>query len=122
MEHRWGQRAGVCLRTRLICRPYAIGVGWLSELSLSGAFIRTDLAPVTLSHVDIVFDGPESGGSPREAGSVVGARVVRTQPDGVGVEWDELAPAAVTAMLGPVGHDDAVLDMKRRSAQSARSF
>jgi hypothetical protein len=78
------------------------------------------LAPVTVSHVDIVFARPERGGSLREVAGVVGACVVRTQRDGIGVEWDELAPRAVADMLVRAGDDDAVFRRKHRAVISER--
>jgi hypothetical protein len=58
----------------------------VSDLSISGAFIQTDLAPATLSHIDIVFDGSQRGASLREDCAVLRAHVVRNEQDGIGVE------------------------------------
>lgn len=101
MDHRWGHRVTVDISVRLICQPHAIGVGWLRDLSISGGFVRTTLAPSLLARIHIV----DALGADEDAEhEELEAHVVRRGRVGIGVEWTELAPAAVRRILSrPVG-------------------
>ena len=43
MEHRWGERVGVDIPVRITGHPFTVRTGRLSNLSVSGAFIRADV-------------------------------------------------------------------------------
>ena len=98
MEHRWGQRVPVGMRVRLSCLPYAIGSGWLRDVSVSGAFIETNLRLPLLASVHVEVELPGCGRATRHS---VAGHVARQAEDGVGIEWPELAPAAVVELLAP---------------------
>jgi len=55
VEHRGSERLQVEIPVRLSVRPYAIGAGIISNLSLSGAWIRTNLKVPALARIDITF-------------------------------------------------------------------
>jgi len=98
MEHRWGRRVEADTPVRLTCRPYAVGSGRIRNLSVSGAFIETPLELPLLARVNVIVAewAEESFSEPDE----IVACVVRTDVDGIAVEWCELAPAAVVRLLG----------------------
>jgi hypothetical protein len=58
MEHRWGQRVQVGMNVRLSCLPYAIGSGRLRDVSVSGAFIETNLRIPLLARMQVEIDLP----------------------------------------------------------------
>ena len=95
MEHRWGQRMAVDFTARIGAEPTLRHLARVVDVSISGAFLRIglpvdDLHPV---HIEIPLPGK------RRARRVVEAYVVRRGEDGVGVEWAELAPEPVMAVL-----------------------
>jgi hypothetical protein len=113
MEHRWGQRIALDLPVRLKARPLALGVGRVRNLSLSGAWVGTELmlAPGTLVHLSV-----ELSGLAIEAAAAVEACVVRCEGTGIGVEWCELAPAAVLQWLQGAAGERSLLDPSRLEA------
>jgi hypothetical protein len=89
IDHRWGARTSVNLDVRLVCQPGAIAPGWLTDVSISGAFVRTELmvppmSPVRIVVVDRLPSGHRSMDLP--------AYVVRRERDGLGIEWWKLSP------------------------------
>ena len=110
MDHRWGQRVVVDLAVQLLCHPRTIAVGRLMNASVSGAFVRTGLAPALLAPVRILGFLSETEGTRREA---IEGYVVRREREGFGIEWFELAPAGVCRFLmngvtlGPIEDDYA---------------
>lgn len=88
MEHRWGKRVSVDFPVQLRSTSGAVAAGRIADVSTSGALIRTDLKLDPLMRVDIFI-----GDLP------VPAYVVRTPSGAVGVEWCELAPDIVSAIL-----------------------
>ena len=100
MEHRWGNRVPVRLDVRLVCRPLAIGTGNVRDVSVSGAFIETDLELPILAHVRVQASDFD-----------IAAHVVRVDSNGVGVEWCALAPWCVA--------DLQMLAMRRQAAPRA---
>jgi hypothetical protein len=99
MEHRWGRRVAVGLRIRLATGDQDIASGFLSDVSISGAFIatRVELAPLAILVIDL--RDPATPVSKEADSAVLTAGVVRVASDGVGVEWEELAPPAITALI-----------------------
>ena len=69
--------------------------GRLKDLSLSGALVTTDHALRLHAYIEITIKSPEPGHSAVR----VMARVTRHVEGGVGVEWCEFAPSAVTDLL-----------------------
>lgn len=96
MEHRWGHRIPAAIKVRLVGRPGAIGSGYLRDVSVSGAFVETALDLPLLTRVEISADlrGRNSSG-----GRQISGWVVRRDAAGIGVEWCEFAPQAISALL-----------------------
>ena len=95
MEHRWGQRMAVDFTARVGAEPASRHLARVVDVSISGAFLRIGLPVDDLHavHIEIPLPGK------RRARRVVEAYVVRRAEDGVGVEWADLAPEPVMAML-----------------------
>lgn len=66
------------------------------NLSVSGASIRADLDLRPLSRIQVIIELPQRA---RHEAPSIAAYVSRTSKDGIGVEWCEFAPAAVTQLL-----------------------
>lgn len=94
MNHRWGRRFAASLRVRLSYPPYAIAAGQLTDISISGAFVRSTLALPLLARVRIALASAGEA-APQE----IEAHVVRRADGGFGVEWAELAPPEVGVIL-----------------------
>src|SRR6516162_7303486 len=90
MEHRWGQRSIVDVPVRLECPDYAVGSGRLTNVSISGGFIETNVVLPMLARVLVEVDlGPCGGG--KEPLRIDGC-VVRREACGCAIEWHDLAP------------------------------
>jgi hypothetical protein len=93
MEHRIGQRhptdVGVFIRA---AGSKALSTGVLSDVSISGGFIRTSLPAEPLCPVVVQFaiNDPTL--------PTLTAQVVRRTPLGVGVEWAEYATELVQTL------------------------
>jgi len=99
MEHRCGQRVPIDLPVRLKAWP-CVGRGQLRDVSVSGAFIETDLELPLLGLIDVevqVVDAEIRSGRALQT-LVTAACIVRSNRSGIGVEWIELAPAAFAAL------------------------
>jgi hypothetical protein len=100
MEHRWGTRKPVLLRVTLTTAGGVAAAGVLRDISVSGAFIATEV-PMNL-HEQIkltVYGGPHRR---KQLGSF-DAHVVRKTPradkdKGIGIEWSELAPQSLSML------------------------
>jgi hypothetical protein len=90
MEHRWGDRRQVILRVRLYGPGELSAIGWLTDISLSGAYVKTMAALDSMSQIHIEVD-EHSGGNTEAAPLQLQGRVVRHGSAGVGVEWEEFA-------------------------------
>jgi PilZ domain len=101
MEHRWGQRVAVDVPIRLTVRPFSVKAARLMNLSLSGAFIKGSLELRVLSRIQVVIDLPSRF---KHATPVISAYVTRKFRDGIGVEWCEFAPQAVSELIRSVSH------------------
>jgi hypothetical protein len=102
MEHRWGRRTSlwtaVTLRTDL-----GNANGRVRNASASGAFIETPCRVTPGSRVDIEFRG-----------AWLSAHVVRTDDDGLGLEWHEFAPAPIVETL------DRLAELRQLHADDGR--
>jgi hypothetical protein len=96
MEHRWGERVTIDLPVRVTTHPFAVRPGKLTNLSVSGAQIRADFELRVLSRIYVTIDLPQR--SKHEAPTVA-AFVARKCKDGVGVEWCEFSPNAISELL-----------------------
>jgi hypothetical protein len=102
MNHRWGMRRQVTLRVRVWGPGDNLAVGWLVDISLSGAYIRTNAVIPLMSQIQVEFAGRTVG---RDAGRPLRlhGRVVRHDPSGIGVEWEVFASATLREILKAAG-------------------
>ena len=94
MEHRWGVRHLLDVSVRLDGRPQVLTFARLKDASSSGAYVETRIAPPMLSRVFIELHWDRRDDSKR-----IAAYVVRTEQDGVGLEWCDFAPRAILALI-----------------------
>jgi hypothetical protein len=102
MEHRCGQRVPVDVRLPVRLKAWPrLGGGHLRDVSVSGAFIETDQKPQLLGLVEVEVRVADAGMRSARAlqTHVIPACTVRWDRSGIGVEWLELAPAAITALI-----------------------
>jgi hypothetical protein len=94
-EHRWGERVRVDLPVVVLQEGHAAGGGFLNNVSLSGALLRSthDLHLYALIGVRIVL--PSSA----TESCIVKARVSRKPGNGIGIEWCDFAPAVVKDLV-----------------------
>jgi hypothetical protein len=95
MEHRWGQRFAVDIPVQVACRPAIRGTGHVVDISMSGAFVMTDLQPPLFGQVQIALPTSER----RQRLTWLEGFVVRHSHAGIGIEWSSFAPAELTALL-----------------------
>jgi hypothetical protein len=96
MEHRWGERYALERMVSLHAGAWRV-LARMENVSCSGAFLRC--AVPSAGVVRIRIDLRQGPGAARLV-----AYIVRRTADGIGVEWGEFAPEAVTGML-PVQRD-----------------
>ncbi len=96
MEHRWGERIGVDIPVRITGHPFTVRTGRLSNLSVSGAFIRAEIDVRLLARILVAIDLPY--GTKCDA-PMVPAFVARKLKDGIGIEWCEFKPPAINRLL-----------------------
>lgn len=94
---RWSRRIGVDIPVQVAADGSPTIHGHLKDLSLSGALVTTDHALPLHAYSEISIKPPET----RHGMVRVMARVTRNLEGGVGVEWREFAPSAVTDLLRP---------------------
>jgi hypothetical protein len=94
MEHRWGRRQSTDLRVRFVSRT-KIGTGCLSNVSVSGAFMKTKVHLRLLSVLNLSFVSH----SRKAKADSVAAFVVRQDSAGVGLEWCEAGQTSIEARL-----------------------
>jgi hypothetical protein len=114
VEHRWGERVQVKIPVRLSVRPYAIGAEMISNLSLSGAWIRTNLKVPALARIENTFAAARSS---RFEVRAVTAYVVRKDRHGIGLEWCELTPCNVRDLLLFLNAETAPARMREQSVR-----
>jgi hypothetical protein len=111
MEHRWGERFEVDIPVQVSVPPLIIGSGRVRNVSISGAWIsgRFDLPP--LARAFVVFEMMLGG---QREQLPIACYVARIRPDGIGVEWRELAPQIVSDLMlfaaAPVPPQNQVTD------------
>jgi hypothetical protein len=95
LEHRWGERIRVNIPVRVETNQLSGVNGCMQDLSLSGAFMKSDsdLRLHTLIEVSIALPPP----STRTA--VIKAHVSRKFEEGVGIEWYDFAPNIIRDLL-----------------------
>jgi hypothetical protein len=92
---RWSRRVAVDIPVQVAADGSPIIHGHLKNLSLSGALLTADHELRLHAYIEIMFMPLETGHSAIR----LMARVTRTLEGGVGVEWCEFAPSAVTDLL-----------------------
>ena len=97
MEHRLGRRIAVFEPVLLRGATGEIAEAVLTEISLSGAWVRTTVRwPVLCTlHVLLSRDAGSQGAAP----TVLAAQVIRHAQSGVAIEWLELATSLVHTRL-----------------------
>jgi hypothetical protein len=93
MEHRWGRRQSTDLKVRFVSRT-KIGTGCLSNVSVTGAFMKTKAHLRLLSVLNL-----SSPQSKKAKSKGVTAFVVRQDSAGVGLEWCEAGHGSIEARL-----------------------
>jgi hypothetical protein len=96
MDHRWGKRVLVDLPVRISTRRYPVTLGYLSDLSVSGAWVAADLDARVLCRMQIALILPHR---PRRDAQIIEAYVARKQAGGLGIEWCDFAPRAISELL-----------------------
>jgi len=96
MEHRWGERVQVDFPIRVTAHPFAVRDGRLTDLSVSGASIESEFELRLLSRVEVSIILPMW---PKHEAPTIAAYVSRKFKKGIGVEWCEFAPDAVSRLL-----------------------
>jgi hypothetical protein len=92
---RWSRRIAVDIPVQVAADGSPTIYEHLKDLSLSGALVVTDHALRLHAYIEISIEPSETG-----RGVVrIMARVTRNLEGGVGVEWCEFAPSAVTDLL-----------------------
>jgi hypothetical protein len=94
MDHRWGWRLRVDLTARVGDAAGEMRAARLRDVSVSGAFLETAARPVAFTCIDVELRTHRGGCS-----RALAAHVVRTTPEGIGVEWDEFAPTTVSRLM-----------------------
>jgi hypothetical protein len=92
---RWSRRIEVEIPVQVVADGSPTIHGHLKNLSLSGALVTTDHALRLHAYIEITIKPPQKG----HAAVRVMARVTRNLEGGVGIEWCEFAPSAVTDLL-----------------------
>jgi hypothetical protein len=95
LEHRWGARAQVNIPVRVEATSLPVADGCMKNLSLSGAFMKSDrdLRLHALIEVSIALPLPSC------CTAVIKAHVVRKIGEGVGIEWSEFAPNIIKDLV-----------------------
>jgi hypothetical protein len=94
-RQRWSRRIAVDIPVQVSTNGSPTIQGHLNNLSLSGALVTTDHAFPLHAYIEVSIKPLGTGhGAVR-----VMARVMRNLEGGVGIEWCEFAPTAVTDLL-----------------------
>ena len=97
MEHRLGTRHAIDLEVYLRTWGSTVSArGRLKDLSVSGAFVATQLPCQPMLHIAVQI--VPIAQSRRHCVTVEGL-IARVAGDGIGVEWDELQPELVTRFV-----------------------
>ena len=93
MEHRWGARLSVRARVALRARGGQQGIGYIRDVSISGALVVSGMDASSMSFIRIFLPAGSATGSRSIEG-----QVVRHTEDGFAIEWCELAPEIVRSL------------------------
>jgi hypothetical protein len=95
MEHRWGRRRPCRARAFLSAGGGLAGVGGLRNVSMSGAYLETELPLLPFTQIAVSVMLPDGS-----HGAEYTATVVRRDAGGVGIEWSETAHGPICDALG----------------------
>jgi hypothetical protein len=96
IEHRRGQRMAAAMWVRLSSSGAELGMGSITNASISGAFLETALKlPVNAT---ITLEAVSSAGKDMQALKIA-ARVARIDSRGLGIEWRVLATPQILGLL-----------------------
>jgi hypothetical protein len=102
MDHRWGRRLPTDVAVQVIAKSGARGTGRMANVSLTGAYLETQmtLRPLSLVYLEAADRKLADG-----IGKRIAASVVRHDARGVGLEWCEpqTKAADVNALLAALG-------------------
>jgi hypothetical protein len=93
-ESRWGDRVKVNIPVYVSARAAAGVVGYMENLSLSGALVKADVGVGLHSLIEVSITLPSS-----QRAETVTAYVSRKLHAGIGIEWCEFAPSVVKDLL-----------------------
>jgi hypothetical protein len=96
MEHRWGHRREINRAVHLGTRSGLAARGRLTNVSISGAFVQSPLPVSLFSYVQVQFTAMLNG---KRTATRIEGQVVRKDATGFGIEWCELAPDSVRALV-----------------------
>jgi PilZ domain len=102
---RFGSRVPLALAVQLSVDARTAGRGTIRNASISGALIET--ASDLPLHTNLVVTLSMTGGEAPASRSLA-ACVVRVDPDGVGIEWRDIAGADVLDLLERAFNHEAV--------------
>jgi hypothetical protein len=95
LEHRWGERVRVNIPVRVSAAALARVGGSLTNLSLSGAFMKSDCELRLHALIEVRIELPP----PASRTVAVEAYVSRIHNEGVGIEWCEFGPHVIKELL-----------------------
>lgn len=96
MEHRWGIRRRLDLGVRLYAGSEPSQLGRLVDASSSGGYVTTSAPPPVMTPVQLALGRDGSQGADRHR---IAGYVVRSDPRGIGIEWQYFAPSPVLALI-----------------------
>jgi len=96
MEHRWGNRHEISSPVHLGTRNGIAARGRICNVSISGAFVESPLPVSLFSDVRVQFTTLLNG---KRTTTTIEGQVVRKDAARFGIEWRELAPEAVKALV-----------------------
>ncbi len=97
MEHRLGTRHAIDLEVYLRAWGSTVSArGRLRDLSVSGAFVATQLPCRPLLHIAVQI---VPVGQTRRNSLPAEGLIVRLGEDGIGIEWDELQPQLLSQLI-----------------------
>jgi hypothetical protein len=112
MEHRFGHRVSTQLRVGIGVSSQNHNTGRLRNVSVSGAFVQTDFRLPSMVRVRVYFDEQHSHGSLKFA---LDAHLVRSTPEGLGLEWVDSEPAILLALLSTLERSAAPAGTRAQS-------
>lgn len=98
MEHRWGQRHQMILRVNLATSGRPTAMGWLTNISISGAYLTTAGTFSIMNPVTIEVAEPHEGHA-LPAPLQLQGRIVRHGATGIAVEWEQFASETLARII-----------------------